>query len=122
MDIDIRIKALADHLGCEVDEITEEFDGPMYGEGVAFGCDTEPGEYAVLTEGEADRAWEAALDSYLDECVLPELPDSVRFYFDGEAWKRDARFDGRGHALSSYDGNEHEVKVNGVWLYIYRIN
>lgn len=30
--------------------------------------------------------------------------------------------DGRGHFLSSYDGEENEEKVNGQWFYIYRTN
>lgn len=32
------------------------------------------------------------------------------------------RWDGRGHFLSSYDGNEHEIKINDEWVYIYRVN
>ncbi len=31
-------------------------------------------------------------------------------------------WDGRGHFLSSYDGYEHEVKVNDTYYYIYRVN
>lgn len=30
--------------------------------------------------------------------------------------------DGRGPTLASYDGEEHEEKVNGNWFYIYRLN
>jgi len=30
--------------------------------------------------------------------------------------------DGRGHFMSSYDGNENEEEVNGTTFYIYRIN
>jgi hypothetical protein len=30
--------------------------------------------------------------------------------------------DGRGHSLSSYDGEENEEQVNGVTYYIYRTN
>jgi len=30
--------------------------------------------------------------------------------------------DGRGHFMSSYDGNENEETVNGITYYIYRIN
>ena len=39
-----------------------------------------------------------------------------------DAWKRDARMDGRGHSLSSYDGHENEETVEGTTFYIYRIN
>jgi hypothetical protein len=30
--------------------------------------------------------------------------------------------DGRGHFLSSYDGEETEIKVGKTWFYIYRQN
>ncbi len=44
----------------------------------------------VLTDAEADEAHDAALDAYLDDCVLPELPDIAQRYFDRDAWKRRA--------------------------------
>lgn len=78
--------------------------------------------YMVCTDSEADYKWEESLDSYLEECVYPELSGNLAQYFDDEKWKRDARFDGRGHSLSSYDGNENEQVVNGETYYIYRIN
>ncbi len=85
---------------------------------------TDDGEYLVLTDEEADEMWDEQLDSYLDECVLPELPETARRYFDRDAWKRDARHDGRGHSLSSYDGNEDEVydEEDDTTYYIYRTN
>ena len=30
--------------------------------------------------------------------------------------------DGRGHSLSSYDGDENEIVFNDEWYYIYRTN
>jgi hypothetical protein len=30
--------------------------------------------------------------------------------------------DGRGHFLSSYDGNEEEIKINNEYFYAYRLN
>jgi hypothetical protein len=30
--------------------------------------------------------------------------------------------DGRGHFLSSYDGNEEEIKINDEYFYAYRPN
>lgn len=30
--------------------------------------------------------------------------------------------DGRGHFLSSYDGNEHEVSINDTDYFVYRVN
>jgi hypothetical protein len=28
--------------------------------------------------------------------------------------------DGRGHVISSYDGNEYEANVNNKWYFVYR--
>jgi len=75
-------------------------------------------EYAIGTDDEADEAWEQALESYWDECVLPEVPDWLENYIDYEKWERDAIVDGRGHALSSYDGCETEIGN----LIMFRIN
>ena len=83
---------------------------------------TDDGEYMVLTDYEADQAWEEELDHYIDDCM--EIPESIERYFDREAWKRDARMDGRGHVLSSYDGQEHWVTHDDleVSMFIYRTN
>ena len=79
-------------------------------------------EYLVLTDEEADTELDERLDNYIDECIMPEIPEHLQTYFDDEAWKSDARMDGRGHIISSYDGCEYEEKVNSTWYYIYRIN
>ena len=76
-------------------------------------------EYAIGTDDEAEYAWEESLDSYIDECILPEIPKFARFYFNEEKWKSDARHDGRGHSLSSYDGCETDIGDN---LVMFRIN
>lgn len=77
-------------------------------------------EYAVGTDEEADAAWERSLDSYLDDCgVLDSIPENLRPYFDRAAWKADAKMDGRGHALSSYDG--HEIELDDGFV-AFRIN
>jgi hypothetical protein len=78
-------------------------------------------DYLVLDEGERESRWDDALESLLDDCI--EGADGP--YFDREAWKRDARFDGAGPCLASYDGAEEEVdtsKAGAGWYYIYRIN
>jgi len=75
-------------------------------------------EYAIGTDDEAEYAWEESLDSYIDECILPEIPKFARFYFNEEKWKSDARHDGRGHSLSSYDGCETYIGD----LVMFRIN
>lgn len=76
-------------------------------------------EWLVLTEDEKEDRWDDCLEYYLDGgCV--EGADSP--YFNREAWKRDARMDGSGHALSSYDGCEYEYNAAGEWYYLYRQN
>jgi len=114
-----KLTALNQHLQLEGEDLLTEdnissYDDSCFEEGSS--------EYMVLTDDEADVKWEEALDSYLEECVYPELDISIKNYFDDEAWKSDARFDGRGHSLSSYDGHEHEEKVGEVTYYIYQTN
>ena len=115
------IIALAEELGCEPSEIDEE-PHDYYGLTVfSYGR----AEYAVGTDEEADEAWNQSLDSYIEECIQPEIDRlevgnlSAYLNFDEEAWKRDARYDGRGHALSSYDGHEMGL-ANG--FVAFRIN
>ena len=87
-------------------------------------------DYMVLTDAEADVKWEESLDSYIEECITPEIDKlsegagNLSYYitFDEETWKRDARMDGRGHSLSSYDGHENEETIEGETFYIYRTN
>jgi len=80
----------------------------------------DDGEYLVVTDDEADELWDQSLDSYIDDCL--EIPETMAAYFDREAWKKDARMDGRGHSLSGYDGEECEETVDDVTYYIYRTN
>lgn len=112
-----KILALAEFLNvdeADIADIREGYDSNIfeyYGE-----------EYEVLTDEEADDRWEEELNYYIEECIIPELPENMQNYFDEEAWKRDARLDGRGHAISRYDGNENEAKINDTYYYIYRQN
>lgn len=76
-------------------------------------------EYLVLNEAEREERWDDTLEYYLDEC---EVPGADGPYFDREAWKRDARMDGAGPALATYDMHEHEINVAGNWFWIYRVN
>lgn len=77
-------------------------------------------EYLAGTDSEMDNFWEEDLENYIDECILPDLPENARRYFDNEAWKSDARMDGRAHSLNRYDGSEEETKVNGTSYFAYR--
>lgn len=106
--------ALMQHQRCDFDSLVECFDDSTF----EYGCI----EWRVLTEDEADAAFDEHLDSVLDDCILPDLDEALQCYFDRDAWKRDASFDGRGHHLNSYDGTEYEESVNGETYYIYRTN
>jgi len=66
-----------------------------------------------------DVALDEYLDCYIDDVILPEIPENIRYYFDDEALKRDFTYDGRG-CLASYDGNELEADVNWTTYLIYR--
>lgn len=90
------------------DDVSEGYSSEVYSYG--------RGEYLVLTDDEADEKEDEYLDSYIDDCL--EIPDAIAPYFDREKWKRDAKTDGRGHCLASYDGGEDESRD----YYIYRIN
>lgn len=77
-------------------------------------------EYLICNDEEADTAWDEDLENYLDDCVLPELAENARMYFDRDRWKEDAKIDGRGHSLNRYNGDEAEQTVNGTTYYLYR--
>lgn len=115
-----RVRGLAVELGCRWTEIDEGHDGNW----LEYGKE----EYWVLTEEEANEAWDEELNEYFDEEVLPAIPKHLVFYFDTkktrERWKQDARMDGRGHALSPYDGSEVDVvdPVTGASFVVFRMN
>ena len=78
-------------------------------------------DYLAGTDSEMDDEWDENLENYIDECLLPKVKDeNIQKYFDREAWKRDAKFDGRGHSLNYWDGGEEEATVNGTAYYAYQ--
>ena len=101
-----------------IKEVTDELDSIVEVYENYFNYYNE--SYTVVTDEEADDLWEQELDNYIEECVMPEIPEHLRDYFNEDAWKDDARVDGRGHAISRYDGYEYEETVNGTTYYIYR--
>lgn len=109
-----KLIALMQHQRCDFDSLVECFADNTF----EYGCV----EWRVLTEDEADAAFDEALESILDDVVLPDLDEALQCYFDRDAWKRDAQYDGRGHYLNHYDGEEYEEVVNGTSYYIYRVN
>ena len=85
-----------------------------------------------------DDSWEyteAAKDEYVEERKSEVRDDPMSFIRDWGMEDRVADFideddfiedvissDGRGHTLSSYNGEEGEVTYNDEWYYIYRTN
>ena len=123
-----KIEALAKHLDCSIDEAINNMD-----------------DYSVLTDDEADKAVKGYIEesvcffntsfiashSDVDEEVIKKLQElyedsntAIRSLIkDFNHFVDDAICaDGRGHFLSSYDGEENEINVNGNTYYIYRTN
>jgi hypothetical protein len=123
-----KIEALAKHLDCSIDEAVVSMD-----------------DYLVYTDDEADEA----VYNYIKESVcffksdfisahcnvdqeviskLQELHENSNqaiksLIKDFDHFVNDAVLcDGRAHFLSSYDGEENEVNVNGNTYYVYRSN
>lgn len=119
-----KVRALCSFLNCDPSELSleryEHYGMTVFSQGSA--------EYAIGTDEEADSAWNDSLESYINDCIEPELNfdelGSLGNYvkFDREMWIRDAKMDGRGHSLSPYDGAENEEKIGETWFYIYRTN
>jgi len=106
-------RALAIHLECWVDEI-DNVGCAMYE------CGRRT--YMVLDDDDADAAQDEYLNDYINEFVLPEIPEAYQDYFDEDRFIEDAKTDGRGHALNRYDGSEHSETDpdTGVEYFIYQ--
>lgn len=77
-------QALSQFLNCEIEEIEEGYADNYF--------EVNSEEYEVLTDSEADSRWDEEIESYINECILPEIPEQYQNYFDYEAFKRDAQF------------------------------
>jgi len=117
-----------------------EFDGNSVSEGRI--------EHLVLTDDEANAAAADSIEQSLfafnasflagetgiDQSVFAALADkcedandAIRSIIDGTCgWdtfvESATSADGRGHLLSSYDGEENEFSIGGEYFYIYRTN
>jgi hypothetical protein len=98
-------------------------DNDMYREEAKRGSEfkLDGREYNVFDDYDADKAFEESMKCYIDECVLSEIPEQYRYYFDEENFIKDTqRNDGRGPSLATYDGEELEAYVNEKFYYGYR--
>ena len=79
------------------------------------------------TQEAKDRYVESRMDEVRDDPMEAlrnfGMEDRVADFIDEDAFIEDViSTDGRGHTLSSYDGEEGEVSFNNEWYYIYRTN
>lgn len=142
-EIEPRVQALATYLEIDAEEISEStYDEKQF--------DAEGGEYLVLTDSEADdRATEYIKESLwafnasflagetgIDQDVYDAIIKNDKCESNNDAMlslisstcgiedfvKSAISADGRGHFMSSYDGEENEAEVDGETFYIYRTN
>lgn len=48
-------------------------------------------DYLILTDEEADDLWDERLDDLIEDCILSQIPEPYRFYFNEEMYKRDCK-------------------------------
>lgn len=117
---ELRMKAFCEHFGCTEEEVeVDNYNGCCF--------NYDDCEYLILTDEEAEEEEKRCLENYLEECLLPELPDWCHKYFDKEEWFADNKGWDRPSWIATYDGEEIEVSVkseegNSIYFYIYRIN
>ena len=108
------MQALAEFLDCPLSIITES----AYG-GHVFSA--EGSDWLVVDDNEADELWEEDLENYVEECILPDLNEMHRNYFDTESWIEDTKRNGdRGNSLNRYSGEEDSVEFEGITWFIYQ--
>ena len=76
--------------------------------------------YLVYTDTEADEAAYIEAEYYVEEIVLPEIPERYTSYFDTDKFIEDYLSYGRGNVLASYDGVENTYTYNDEEYYIYK--
>ena len=118
-------KALLEYLVTNDGDDTAWFDDfrdadyKFYGYGSVFRQGSA--EYAVIPEADIDDAFKEYAEQYADDCILPEMPEHTRRFFDMDKFVEESEHDGYG-IMSSYDGNYEEFTVNDVTYYIFRLN
>ncbi len=116
------IRALYKHLtenGNETDiaDITE-LDYDYYG---APMLEIGGSEYAVITNDDIENVFHQYAENLIDDCVISELPEKYRQYFNYEKFEQDMSFDGYGQ-MASYDGNDNEVIIDDTYYHILWMN
>jgi hypothetical protein len=132
------IMALAEEFGCGVQDIVDLGHNRVQIDGYEYKIFTEDEANDAVADYIADTLW-AFTPSFLsgltgiDEEVFELLSEKCEGGNEAihsilratnvsmsEVVDEAIRWDGRGHFLNSYDGNEYEVSVNGEYYFLYR--
>lgn len=92
-----------------------DWDGYDY---IEVKIDGEPQEYRVIKEVSIERIFEEYIRDLADDCLIPDLPDNMKQYFDYDKFTSDCEMDWYGHHLNGYDWGE----IYGNWIYLFRNN
>lgn len=115
--IEIIFKALTEEnllTDIELSDIEEISDSEFCVDGETWRIMSEP-DYQVYSN--------ELINDYIDECVLPEIPDYLQSYFDTEKFIRDIDYAGdRDGLVAIYDGAVHEAKINDEYYKLWRID
>jgi hypothetical protein len=77
-------------------------------------------DYVVIPDSMIESVFHDYAEELIDECILPELNEKYRSYFDYDKFIQDMSFDGYGQ-MSSYDGEDNEQKYNDEYYHILRM-
>ncbi len=113
--LDPKYQALCQFFKCTEEDITEEYHN-------TYSIESEPGEYLVLNDVEADDAINDYMECVIEEVIIPQIPKPLQMYFDRKSWKRDFLINNGRGCLSTYDNAENEELVDGHWYFIYRMS
>jgi antirestriction protein len=95
-----------------------KYDFYEYGNIIKWGNE----EYVVVQETLMDGLFKEYMEEYIDECVIGDIPESLRGYFDYEAYIDDWENDDGYSVMASYDGYIDDIDILGDQYYVFRIN
>jgi hypothetical protein len=115
--IEIIFKALTEEnliSGIEISDIEEISEDEFIVDGETWRIMSEP-DYQVYSD--------EIINEYIDECVLPEIPEYLQSYFDADAYIRDIDYAGdRDGLVAPHDGVVYQHKHNDDWFCFWRID
>lgn len=79
-------------------------------------------QYAVIESDDIEGVFAKHIEAFVDDCVLPDIPEAYRNYFDTEKYTRDVEANDGYGGMATYDGNDNEVVVDGKYYHIFRMN